>query len=204
MAENNPTTKTCAICLATKDVGEFHLCRGRPAHICKLCHRQKGRENYAKKRSYYIAHNIAYRKANWQAHQIRAAKHFQSIKREEIRRRRASRQLRLEAIRAYYRKRRKEHAAQYRSYWHDRRARELSAEGRWTSKDIDAIHAQQGGKCHYCRISLALGYHIDHIKSLIDGGSNWPDNLQLLCPQCNTRKNRRDPFVFANEMGLLF
>ena len=35
-------------------------------------------------------------------------------------------------------------------------------------------------------------YHIDHKKSLADGGSNDVDNLQALCPNCHDLKNKKD------------
>ncbi len=39
---------------------------------------------------------------------------------------------------------------------------------------------------------------------VIKGGTNWPDNLQLLCRPCNIAKAAKDPFVWAQENGRLF
>ena len=33
--------------------------------------------------------------------------------------------------------------------------------------------------------------HIDHITPVAQGGANARDNMQLLCPGCNTRKGDR-------------
>ena len=37
--------------------------------------------------------------------------------------------------------------------------------------------------------------HIDHIHPIAAGGTNAPDNLQLLCARCNSRKGAR-PFEY--------
>ncbi|MFP5276985.1 MAG: HNH endonuclease [Acidobacteriota bacterium] len=88
-----------------------------------------------------------------------------------------------------------------------RRARKKAAEGRYTSVDIARIYVQQGGKCANiaCRRSLAnRSFHVDHIMPLILHGSNWPENLQLLCPTCNRAKAAKPPSEWATENGTLF
>ena len=84
------------------------------------------------------------------------------------------------------------------------------AEGKFTAADIDAIFKQQRGKCAYFgKRSDCLGkitkrtMHRDHIVPVIDGGSNWPSNIQLTCKTCNLRKSAKDPIAFAQECGLL-
>jgi len=42
--------------------------------------------------------------------------------------------------------------------------------------------------CENCRKQMFYGYHLDHIKSLILGGRNEYDNLQVLCSTCNLKK----------------
>lgn len=71
----------------------------------------------------------------------------------------------------------------------NRRARKDKAEGRYTRQDVRRMFASQHGLCNGCRCSLADGYHVDHIIPLSRGGSNWPENLQLLCPACNCSKH---------------
>lgn len=55
----------------------------------------------------------------------------------------------------------------------------------------------QEGKCNSCFSYLVIegknNYHVDHIMPLVLGGSNWPDNLQLLCPRCNMKKGSKHP-----------
>lgn len=84
-----------------------------------------------------------------------------------------------------------------------RRARLKECEGKFTQADIDRLYKQQRGRCAYCRVPLKRKFHIDHIVSLADGGSNWPSNLQLCCQPCNSRKSARDPIEYAQSTGRL-
>ena len=74
--------------------------------------------------------------------------------------------------------------------------------GRHTSADIKRIYLRQGALCangmclDYAhsgagqpfRAQLQYGFHIDHILPISRSGTNNPDNLQLLCPRCNSQK----------------
>jgi 5-methylcytosine-specific restriction endonuclease McrA len=84
------------------------------------------------------------------------------------------------------------------------KARKRGAEGSHTGSDIQKLYALQRGKCVCCAVSLKSGYHVDHVMPLSLGGSNWPSNLQLLCPRCNLRKSAKHPSDFAHEIGRLF
>jgi 5-methylcytosine-specific restriction endonuclease McrA len=85
----------------------------------------------------------------------------------------------------------------------NKRARKLAAEGSHTAADIARIISAQKHKCALCRKSVKKKYHVDHIEPLALGGSNWPSNLQILCPSCNCSKGAKDPIDFAREMGKL-
>ena len=84
-----------------------------------------------------------------------------------------------------------------------RRAKKRDATGSHTAADIKTLFQRQNGRCASCAISLKQGYHVDHISPLAKGGSNGPDNLQLLCPPCNQRKGAKDPLIWARENGRL-
>jgi 5-methylcytosine-specific restriction endonuclease McrA len=91
-----------------------------------------------------------------------------------------------------------------RSGGHNRRARRRNAPGVFTQKDIEAIRLKQKNCCAACRRSIRREYHPDHVLPLKLGGSNWPENIQLLCPACNLRKQAKHPNQWAKEIGRLF
>lgn len=84
-----------------------------------------------------------------------------------------------------------------------RRSRLLGAEGTHTAADIEEIHARQKYKCAECGKSTKKKKHVDHIMPLALGGSNWPENLQILCPFCNDSKGAKHPIEFAQRKGRL-
>lgn len=72
---------------------------------------------------------------------------------------------------------------------HKRRARKAGAEGFYTDIDVQQLYYDQGGLC-LCGTPL-YPHTIDHKTPLVRGGSNWPDNIQLLCLPCNSSKGSK-------------
>lgn len=70
-----------------------------------------------------------------------------------------------------------------------RRARKLSAPGKFTAEDVAALRECQDDLCAGCRQPMLAKHTVDHIMPLIRGGSNWPSNTQLMCRNCNSSKN---------------
>ena len=93
------------------------------------------------------------------------------------------------------------------AHWRNRRARKLASEGSHTASDTSAIFDSQRGLCASCQIKLVKSgknkYHVDHVMPLKLGGSNWPTNLQCLCPSCNLRKSAKHPDDWAKLNGKL-
>lgn len=85
---------------------------------------------------------------------------------------------------------------------HRRRLR-AKVEGKHTAAEVAEIILLQKGKCAYCRKLVGDKPHIDHIVPIAKGGTNDRRNLQLTCARCNQTKNRTDPIVFAQRLGLL-
>ena len=105
------------------------------------------------------------------------------------------------------RKHRSENPDQYAAYGRARRARERGADGSHTAEDVRKILENQKNLCAACTKKLIMSgsgkYQVDHVVPLSKGGSDWPHNLQILCPSCNHRKHAKDPFDWAKENGKL-
>lgn len=87
--------------------------------------------------------------------------------------------------------------------WEAKRRAAKKAGGSFAAQDIKDLLALQRNKCPICRASLRHGYHVDHVIPLVSGGRNTRDNLQILCPRCNLKKNRKDPIDFMQINGFL-
>lgn len=73
------------------------------------------------------------------------------------------------------------------------RAKRAGAEGCHSASDVLKLVAAQNSCCACCRCSISKSYHVDHIIPLARGGTNWPNNLQLLCAPCNLQKGAKLP-----------
>ena len=73
------------------------------------------------------------------------------------------------------------------------RAKVLGAEGFHSYGEIKNLRKEQDDCCAICGIKLNGKYHRDHIRPISKGGSNWINNIQLLCGPCNCKKNAKWP-----------
>lgn len=78
----------------------------------------------------------------------------------------------------------------------NRRAREVNAEGSFTTQDIYNLWLDQEGRCAYCGCAINYRgkgkFQIDHVMPLVKGGTNYPSNLALCCKPCNQSKGHSD------------
>lgn len=85
-----------------------------------------------------------------------------------------------------------------------RKERIKNAEGDHTAEDIINLMAIQKRKCAGCFNKInGENYHVDHVQPITLGGTNWPSNLQILCPTCNMSKGGRPPEEFYQKRGFL-
>lgn len=97
----------------------------------------------------------------------------------------------------------RENPDEYRAIRGSIRAKRKRAVGKFSPDDLRRIRAQQGDKCACCKSALNGKGEIDHIAPLSKGGTNFPNNLQLLCKPCNCAKGARDPIEFMQSKGYL-
>ena len=98
---------------------------------------------------------------------------------------------------------RKKNLERSRGYNAKRRAKMRQSGGSFKKKDIDDMFISQSGLCVACGVNLInSGYHIDHKVPLSKGGTNWIENIQLLCPSCNLSKNNKDYDLWLAEIVL--
>ena len=83
-----------------------------------------------------------------------------------------------------------------------RRALKMNAKGIGIPFDEQAQLRRQKFRCYYCDCKLDK-YHIDHIVPLSRGGTEYPDNKVLACPQCNLRKHDKMPHEWVDGGRLL-
>ncbi len=143
---------------------------------------------YAKNKEKDNARSRAYRQSNRQRIVAGKKAHYHANKTEDNARCKRWRQANPEKVKAIIR---------------NRKARLRNAQGKHTGEDIKRIRAAQKNRCAYCKISLNIGQHVDHIYPLAGGGANDRRNLQLTCGPCNLLKRAKHPIDFAREIGLL-
>ena len=202
--------KSCAKCKELKPRVEFGKDSKRKDKLnpyCLICKRA----NSAK---YYQANKVEISKKNAE----RYAANADSYRAKEVEKYAANRDKELARCAAKYQRRKEKVLAQQKEYYaynkekhfaliRNRRARVKKSEGRHTASDVSRIFESQRGLCANCEIRLlksgANKFHVDHIVPISKGGSNWPDNLQCLCPTCNRRKSAKLPDEWAAQNGRL-
>ena len=183
--------KTCTKCKIEKDLSDFSKASKKPGGLrfqCKSCDMKYNKANSEKISEYQK--NYYMKTAEYSAERKRKYHHENRD--------------RIAAKRKIYRS---ENSEMLTISKRNERAKRRKAEGKHTLEEIQKILEMQKFMCANCNAKLVKSgknkYHVDHIMPLIKGGSNWPDNLQCLCPTCNLRKNAKDPIAWANENGRL-
>jgi 5-methylcytosine-specific restriction endonuclease McrA len=224
MADDEPITKPCLRCNEQKPLEAFPRARRgperipRPLNICRVCNSARvqawcdanAERLKAVKRAYVVrnAERTKARFARWYSAnaakmKVKNAAYYAAHTAYWRARGRAWAKAHPDKIKARGAKRRREHPEKIIEYAARRRALIRRASGSFTANDVLEIRQMQGDKCAACSRALKRKGQVDHIVSLINGGSNGRRNLQLLCATCNKTKNRRDPIEFMQSRGFL-
>lgn len=226
MPAENPS-RICKLCEQPKSIDQFYLDRGRPRAICKGCVlinqkqwrernieacRQRAKSYYGRNRGEIIRKVGEWGKVNSEKVRANKRRYEQRTKDRQIIRKtgwRAVNPEKMAAARARWKAEHPDYGKTWASLNPDKvnaysNARRAKYIGTYSDDDVQALWKSQHGLCSGCKTDLMLGYHVDHIVPVAKGGTNWPDNLQLLCPPCNLRKGSKDPYDWARENGRLF
>jgi len=65
------------------------------------------------------------------------------------------------------------------------------------------VRSKYGGRCAYCGVVLSNGWHVDHIKPKIIGGTDNIENLNPSCPDCNNYKGGTDLEGYRKQLRRL-
>lgn len=181
---------------------------------CMVCEKEQSKESSRKRRA--ANPNVERKKATDAMRKWRAANPDAS--KEQMRKRRADaakKKKMLAQARVVYHANKEKFSLKHKrwaeknsekiaAHARNRRTRKMQADGSHTDAEILSLYSKQKGKCVYCKTSLEREYQADHIIALINGGSNYIENIQLLCPACNRSKGAKDPIEWAQEKhGLL-
>lgn len=222
MAEMQPSTalRVCRRCNQSKPVGEFVLRFDRRSKnsyrvaLCAPCMRASNRERRSLYRQRHPDRIRDYRKrvAESEGRQYRTIEEVivtaeYRADAEEIGR----------SYRAWFRhveadgKPRLTPAEQYRvryannrdaeiarSLEKKRRFRESLRQAGLSESDLAKLRAE-ATVCAYCGCSLGDVCHVDHVVPLYRGGTSDPENLVVVCPDCNTRKAYKDLSAWVVE-----
>ena len=201
-------SKRCSACRELKADGEFHRLNCAPdglQYACKACNRARMLAAKAKDPSRAKAVRAACRaKPENAAKELASHKLWLAANKARVAGKSAawkkSNALRVKAELAEWRLANKERTKIYRR---NRRAKLRAINGRHTPEDIQNLFKRQRGQCAVCRVGVAGCFQVDHVVALKNGGSNGPENLQLLCRSCNQSKHAKDPVVFMQSRGFL-
>jgi len=179
--------KHCNKCGLDKPVSEFWK------------HRTEGYQAYCK--SCGDAHNRAYKRANPEKmREARKAAYWKDPEKARAAKRNLSQEerLRKNAAAREYRKANPEKVR----WWNKLRLHRNRAAGampdRW---HFSWLLCHQDARCTYCKtVFFNVRYEIDHKIPVSRGGTNDPENLQLLCPTCNMKKSKKTHDEYMKQL----
>lgn len=187
LAARYASTRSCVVCQRgnTRDWKNDHL------ELVRERNREQKAQAYAKDPETFIQRV----RNHYQNNKEQKQAYNKDYRANNLERMREQERVYREEQRALIKKRRQlsrpKHRERIRTANRNRKARLRKAEGYHTAADIRRIRAEQNDQCKLCHKDLDGKGHVDHIIPLARGGTNWPDNLQILCEPCNCSKGAK-------------
>lgn len=199
--------KTCSKCKALISKSEFSKNKskkdGLQAH-CKLCRIEYKKQHALNNPRYYADKAKLYRELNLDIITISRKKHYCENRLAVLKRKKQWRENNIDKVKHCNKIWSDNNPERKLASTHKRRALKLNGGGTYHVSDIENLIITQDSKCVYCKTDLIVdsrkNYHIDHIMPLCLGGSNYPENLQLLCAKCNWSKGGKHPEKYKSSI----
>jgi 5-methylcytosine-specific restriction endonuclease McrA len=188
-----PISKICTFCKRDKPVSDFGKHKLGAYGLnpqCKQCNRERAAAYQAERGDAYKTHKAAYDKRRRAEGRVACRRAWREKNRERLSRKKAEWAMENPEKVKFARV----------AYKHRRRAKEADGVS-WA--DLQRWWESQPKGCYWCGETRATEYTIDHYVSLARGGKHELGNLVVACRPCNVRKNAKDPFDFARQMGRL-
>lgn len=134
-----------------------------------------------------------YQQANAEKRKASARNHYQANRARILERMRFHYRANAEKILARHSRYQQENRELRRVHHQNRRARRKRAPGSFTPQDVQHQYNMQRGCCYWCGAAVEDNYHVDHVIPLSRGGTNYPDNIVIACPTCNTSRGAKLP-----------
>jgi 5-methylcytosine-specific restriction endonuclease McrA len=187
--------KQCRSCSQTLPSSMFYKRRSNKDGLysyCKSCTDDKGRT--------WREGNLDWAEHKRQYDKNRNARLSAEISEKSKDRYRAQREQKIAYAAAWAKSNPDKRKAIAQSYKHRRRSLERDGIG---GRELAQWRSLQRDVCYWCGDEQADIYTIDHFYPLARGGAHQIDNLVISCKPCNLRKNAKDPYEFAKEIGRL-
>jgi hypothetical protein len=215
--QSNPIKK-CSRC-GIEETPEAPFAKGSRGRYCKVCEKQRMRDWYVANKKRHREYTKRYAEEHKEHLAVWYSQHYfanrdkylkNTARIQKLNRKRCNQY----SIQWYYRNRAQAQAANER--WrqahkeHSDACKRVATRNRaaklrndpntHTKEQIAELLVAQKGKCNSCGKDISTKYEADHIMPIARGGKNGIDNIQLLCPRCNRRKNAKHPDDWKREI----
>ena len=154
----------------------------------------------------------AYRKAHAEEHKLYAKRHYAANKKRYAELTKQYREQNAEIVKRRIDRWRELNWENVLASRRRSKARRKNAEGTHTARDIRTLWLKQNKRCAVPGCNYPISdqpgkemYHVDHVVPLIprqggEKGTDWPENLQILCRTHNLQKNNHNPAEWELRM----
>lgn len=184
--------KQCTKCKEWKDKSEFHKNRRRKSGLadkCKKCALEKQLAYAAQHREQERLRAAKWRKENPEKNSEMKRRYHQANREADNQHLKNWQKANPERVKELNRQWYKDHPDWVQERRHKRRSQKTGNGGRFTAAEWRALKQKYDYTCLRCRKQEPeIKLTPDHVKPLVQGGSNSIDNIQPLCFSCNCSK----------------